>query len=95
MDRIERTRDLVGLLQTQQTLSDGEFYELFDNLKDAGDDDAGRHVQICDRIPAAKCTPEEEILYAAARKIREQHYGKDVYLRGLIEFTNYGRDDCK
>ena len=95
MDRIERTRDLVGLLQTQQTLSDGEFYELFDILKDAGDDDAGRHVQICDRIPAAKCTPEEEILYAAARKIREQHYGKDVYLRGLIEFTNYCRNDCK
>ena len=73
MDRIERTQELVGLLQTQQTLSDGEFYELFDILKDAGDDDAGRHVQICDRIPAAKCTPEEEILYAAARKIREQH----------------------
>ena len=95
MDRIERTRNLVGLLQTQQTLSDGEFYELFDILKDAGDDDAGRHVQICERIPAAKCTPEEEILYAAARKIREQHYGKDVYLRGLIEFTNYCRNDCK
>ena len=95
MDGIERTQELVGLLQTQQTLSDGEFYELFDILKDAGDDDAGRHVQICDRIPAAKCTPEEEILYAAARKIREQHYGKDVYLRGLIEFTNYCRNDCK
>lgn len=95
MNRTERTQELVRLLETRQTLSDGEFYELFDLLEDAGADGAGRCVQICDAIPAAKCTPEEEILYAAARRVREQHYGKDVYLRGLIEFTNYCRNDCK
>ena len=67
MNRIERTQELVRLLETRQTLSDGEFYELFDLLEDAGADSAGRHVQICDAIPAAKCTPEEEVLYAAAR----------------------------
>ncbi len=37
---------------------------------------------------------EEEQLYAAARAVREEYYGKDVYLRGLIEFTNYCRNDC-
>ncbi len=37
---------------------------------------------------------EEEYLYAAARKEREAVYGRDVYLRGLIEFTNYCRNDC-
>ena len=95
MDGIERTQELVGLLQTQQTLSDGEFYELFDLLEEAGGDSAQRCVQICDAIPAAKCTQEEAILYAAARKVRERYYGKDVYLRGLIEFTNYCRNDCK
>ena len=95
MNRIERTQELVRLLETRQTLSDGEFYELFDLLEDAGADSEGRHVQICDAIPAAKCTPEEEVLYAAARRVRELYYGKDVYLRGLIEFTNYCRNDCK
>ncbi len=41
-------------------------------------------------------TPEdEEHLYARAREVRERHYGKEVYLRGLIEFTNYCKNDCK
>lgn len=35
-----------------------------------------------------------EYLYASARKVREQWYGKEVYVRGLIEFTNYCRNDC-
>jgi biotin synthase len=29
-----------------------------------------------------------------ARKIRQEHYGKDVYIRGLIELTNYCKQDC-
>ena len=29
-----------------------------------------------------------------ACEVREQIYGKDVYLRGLIEFSNYCRNDC-
>ena len=37
---------------------------------------------------------EEEALFAAARQVREEVFGKDVYLRGLIEFTNYCRNDC-
>ncbi|MCR5778548.1 MAG: [FeFe] hydrogenase H-cluster radical SAM maturase HydE [Lachnospiraceae bacterium] len=37
---------------------------------------------------------DKEVLYSCAREIREKHYGKDVYLRGLIEFTNYCRNDC-
>lgn len=39
-------------------------------------------------------TEEEEYLYAQARQVREAVYGKDVYLRGLIEFTNYCKNDC-
>ena len=54
-----------------------------------------------------RLTPEEfEVLvsgmddgaraYAAklARTARERFYGTDVYIRGLIEFTNYCRNDC-
>ncbi len=29
-----------------------------------------------------------------ARSVRESIYGKDVYVRGLIEFSNYCRNDC-
>ncbi|GHV46160.1 [FeFe] hydrogenase H-cluster radical SAM maturase HydE [Clostridia bacterium] len=33
-------------------------------------------------------------LFRNANEIRERFYGKDVYLRGLIEFTSYCRNDC-
>lgn len=42
------------------------------------------------------CEDQESIDYMAekAREVREKHYGKDVYLRGLIEFTNYCKNNC-
>ena len=40
-------------------------------------------------------TPElTEELFRRARDMRHRHYGKDVYIRGLIEFTNYCRNNC-
>lgn len=40
-------------------------------------------------------TPElAEYLFEQARNVREQIYGKDVYIRGLIEFTNFCKNDC-
>lgn len=42
-----------------------------------------------------QATPEsDEYLFAQARKVREQIYGRAVYMRGLIEFTNYCKNDC-
>ena len=35
-----------------------------------------------------------ERLRAAARECADKVYGKAVYIRGLIEFTNYCRNDC-
>ena len=35
-----------------------------------------------------------EFLFERAREVRYSHYGKDVYIRGLIEFTNYCKNDC-
>lgn len=35
-----------------------------------------------------------EELFRRARAVREAHYGREVYVRGLIEFTNYCRRDC-
>ena len=42
------------------------------------------------------CEDQASIDYMAekAREVREKHYGKDVYLRGLIEFTNYCKNNC-
>jgi biotin synthase len=40
-------------------------------------------------------TPESaETLRKAAEQLRQQYYGKDVYVRGLIEFSNYCKNDC-
>jgi len=40
-------------------------------------------------------TPEAaEFLFERARTVRHAHYGRDVYIRGLIEFTNYCKNDC-
>lgn len=37
---------------------------------------------------------EREYLYEQARQEKERTYGKDVYVRGLIEFSNVCRRDC-
>ena len=39
--------------------------------------------------------PQEEApLFAAADAVRRKYYGDAVYLRGLIEFTNYCKNNC-
>lgn len=35
-----------------------------------------------------------EYLFERAREIRHLHYGNSIYIRGLIEFTNYCKNDC-
>lgn len=39
---------------------------------------------------------QEELRYVAktARETTDLHFGKSVYIRGLIEFTNYCKNDC-
>lgn len=40
-------------------------------------------------------TPElSEYLFGLARQERCRHYKTDIYIRGLIEFTNYCKNDC-
>ena len=39
-------------------------------------------------------TAEIEYLFSESRKIRSEHYGIEVYFRGLIEFSNYCKNDC-
>ncbi len=35
-----------------------------------------------------------EELYRMAREVQQKHYGNKVFARGLIEFTNYCKNDC-
>ena len=65
-------------------------FELADRLEAEGDltDAELKAVLLCD-APGF-----DEYLAEKARRVREKHYGKDVYLRGLIEFTNYCKNNC-
>ena len=36
----------------------------------------------------------EQELFEKADSVRRKHYGTDVYIRGLIEFTNYCKNNC-
>ena len=37
---------------------------------------------------------DAEYLFKLARQVRRNIYGNDVYIRGLVEFTNYCRNNC-
>ena len=37
---------------------------------------------------------EDNFLFEEADRIRRENYGIDVYLRGLIEISNYCKNDC-
>lgn len=42
-----------------------------------------------------ECSPDDaQYLFKTARSVRESIYGHDIYIRGLIEFTNYCKNDC-
>jgi biotin synthase len=47
-------------------------------------------------VDLLKCSDreEKEYLFTLARKQTQQYYGRDIYIRGLIEFSNYCRNDC-
>ncbi len=42
----------------------------------------------------AKPGSEQQQLFSLAEKIRVKHHGNEVHLRGIIEFSNYCRNDC-
>ena len=37
---------------------------------------------------------DRDFLFERARAVRDAHYGRKVYIRGLIELTNYCKHDC-
>ena len=65
-------------------------FELADKLESERDltDEEFAAVLLCE-VPGFG-----DYLAARARNVREKHYGRSVYLRGLIEFTNICRNNC-
>ena len=47
-----------------------------------------------DCLLATEDTEAVERLRAEARTTAQAVYGKQIYIRGLIEFTNYCKNDC-
>ena len=55
-----------------------------------------RSLSLAEWIKAVKGFSPDTARYAAqiADKLREEVYGKDVYIRGLIEISNYCKNNC-
>ena len=67
-----------------------EFYSLVDKLENEHCLTLGEYQQLLDNFDSdlASYTAEK------ARLACEKHYGKDIYIRGLIEISNYCKNDC-
>ena len=71
-------------------MKQNDYLNLIDKLQQEQDltDEEFTAILTCEE-PAAM-----DYLRKQARKVREKCYGQDVYIRGLIEFTNYCRNNC-
>lgn len=53
-----------------------------------------RNLSDCELKELIESGKYDESLFAAADKKRKEIYGDEVYIRGLIEFTNYCKNNC-
>ncbi len=53
-----------------------------------------RNLSDCELKELIESSKYDEGLFAAADKKRREIYGDEVYIRGLIEFTNYCKNNC-
>ena len=61
--------------------------ETLKNTKNLEDD------ELVTLIKSADCD-KDKALFSAADEVRRKNYGDSVYIRGLIEFTNYCKNNC-
>ncbi len=47
-----------------------------------------------DEVSALLCGMDDEWLFEEARTVRREVFGRDVYLRGVVEFSNYCVNSC-
>ena len=68
----------------------GRMQELIDELEDKRKLSRGGYCFMMDHITE----DGEAYLYEKARETARKHYGNRIYVRGLMEFTNYCKNDC-
>ena len=77
-------------MSNYETSQTSDLKELINKLRDTQTLSKNEWIRLIDGR-----TPElADYLFENAREIRITHYGHNVYVRGLIEFTNYCRNDC-
>ena len=69
---------------------DANFKNTVDEIKEKKDISLEQLEYIFDNASEDNC----EYLYEKAREVADSNFHKEVYLRGLIEFTNYCKNDC-
>ena len=70
-----------------------EIRDLMDELNKNGELPREGYLRLI-ALKASMTADDREYLAARARAKAVENYGRDVYLRGLIEFTNYCRNNC-
>lgn len=75
---------------SKTTLPDSTLIRLIDKLEQEHSLSREEWIQLI----RGRTEESAQYLFGRARKVRIRHYGYDVYIRGLIEFTNYCRNDC-
>ena len=71
-----------------------EFRELTDKLNRDNDLPRSEFLSLI-AMRRTLSSEDRSYLYSLARAKADRFYGKDIYLRGLIEFTNYCRNNCR
>lgn len=73
-----------------------EWFELVDRVtEDAAFSGAALSEQDFHLLLSGRDEQElRQYLFRSARRVRERYFGKRIYIRGLIEFTNYCKNNC-
>ena len=70
-------------------------YSLIDKLRDTQALTKKEWITLLEGINSDKFDSAlTEYLFTQARTVRENHYGKKVFIRGLIEISNICKNDC-
>jgi biotin synthase len=73
-------KHLIDKLESTNNLSKSEWTALID-----------ARINVKDKAAIDNLCDE---LFQKARALRHKYYNRDIYIRGLIEFTNYCKNDC-
>lgn len=76
----QRCRELMEQLEQEHRLDKAAYEELLQCRFSMEEASQGREI--------------DRELFEKARKLQHQFFGKRIYIRGLIEFTNYCRNNC-